>query len=308
MSTISLMPFACLLSLSLAANLRANHTCPQSCGAINCPPQFQHNCDADLLCTWCACTGADCMHLQELSYCVVKKDAALYPTALYTCDNMTATRSTSDQIVAGCSSDTECNLPCPFAPPPGSITNKCVDGVCKCVQQNGTQKNKSQCGNLPSYYMTCASVPSRAWPDMCCDGRYAESLPSMCTNPLTAPLGVCHNISNSSVQELTPTNTLDMPTKCNPDGCEGLAPPSDAKDGDECINSTGSPFEGCIVQQGKCCNDRQPVPSLLLANPTTCKNGGTCGVSNKTCRCSGCSCCDDECNIEICDGSCGPCC
>merc|ERR1712216_53964 len=44
------------------------------------------------------------------------------------------------------------------------------------------------------------------------------------------------------------------------------------------------------------------------ASSVACKNGGTCSVKTTKCRCSGCACCDDSCNIEICDGYCGPCC
>jgi hypothetical protein len=302
MANIS-VPFVSLLlslSLSLAANLR-DHKCPPSCGELNCPPQFRHNCDADSLCTWCACTGYDCVHIRETDQCVLKTSVPSHPSALFRCDNVTATRSNSEEPAAtGCSSDTECHLPCPFVPPPRSIVNKCVDGTCKCVQQNGTA---NLCGNLPGYFMTCASVSSRAWPDMCCDGRYAESLASMCTNPLTAPVGFCRNVTRALSSGLFPTGTLHVPTDCNPDGCQGLSPAPGAKDGDECVNSAGSPFEGCRVQQGKCCNDRQSAPL-----PTTCKNGGMCAATSKQCRCSGCTCCDDECNIEMCDGSCGPCC
>ena len=53
----------------------------------------------------------------------------------------------------------------------------------------------TKCGSLPASYLDCDRYPSRAWPSMCCDGRHAESLESMCKHPITAPIGVCQNIT-----------------------------------------------------------------------------------------------------------------
>ena len=59
----------------------------------------------------------------------------------------------------------------------------------------------AQCPGLPSYFTTCDAFPGRRWPEMCCDTRYQEALPSMCKAP---PAGICVNVTleDSLAQQL----------------------------------------------------------------------------------------------------------
>ena len=77
--------------------------------------------------------------------------------------------------------------------------------------------------------MSCAHYPQRAWPNMCCDGRYDEALMSMCEEPQTAPFGVCVNVTAPVYTKLKGNGD------CCPigDACKGGTGPYAVSTGDD---------------------------------------------------------------------------
>ena len=108
-----------------------------------------------------------------------------------------------------CAKGLKCMQACPGGEAGMTCINNCVDATNKnvpmallslCGAPAGCfstpeieEVSPAACPGLPGAFMSCAGYPNRAWPEMCCDGRYSEALKSMCEVPLSAPVGVCRN-------------------------------------------------------------------------------------------------------------------